>query len=98
MRLLAWVQAQDLPDSRVSTECACRAHKQWQRVLGTDKAEVYCKPDSRIDRLQLQCTALQEMYTPPIWARNNHVHLISATGELRQLLACSCGESFCCGS
>ena len=34
------------------------------------------------DTLQRRCSALQELYTPPIYAKNTHVHLITATGEL----------------
>ena len=65
----------------------CRAHKQWQTVAGAYKAEVYCRKGSEADRLQQLCPALQELYTPPLWARNNHVHLISATGWFHGLPA-----------
>ncbi|KAK9813687.1 hypothetical protein WJX73_003815 [Symbiochloris irregularis] len=50
----------------------------WRLFHTNDRPMLYCKPGGVVDSLKKDCPALHLTYSPPIWARNRHVHLISS--------------------
>lgn len=55
----------------------------WREVRGTSLPQLYYERGSNSEALLEQCPRLHRYYTPPLCARNKHVHLI-ISGVLRK--------------
>jgi hypothetical protein len=53
----------------------------WRELRGTSLPQLYYERGSNSEALLEQCPRLHRYYTPPLCAKNKHVHLIISGGE-----------------